>query len=93
MARRDLGWWLIHGLRPSLTTVVAGGLSSVAYLVSFLGSIMKVPTRVIDLSPYTHLMYAPAEPAAWNVLIGCALVAIVGRVGGFLAYERRDVAV
>jgi len=85
--------WLIHGLRPAVTTVVVGGLVGVAYLVAFLGAIVKLPTRVIDLSPYTHLTYAPAEPAAWNVLIGCLLVAIVGLVGGFLAYERRDLGV
>ena len=61
-------------------------------MVTEIGPLTKLPSWVMDLSPFTHLSSLPGGsfevvPAVVLTVIAVALV-----LGGFLAYRRRDVA-
>ena len=81
---------LTFGLAPRMTVAVPASLTVAGYVLTVLGPALSWPTWIIDLSPFTHLAYVPAEPfdataAAVMVLIGCAAAA-----AGMVAFTRRD---
>jgi len=70
----------------------AWGVLLVAFVVGELGTTMRLPSWVIDASPFAHLSQLPGGefelvPAAWLTLIAAALI-----VAGWAAYRRRDAA-
>ncbi len=90
--------WVMTGVAAALAGAAprfapfAWGVLLVALMVTEVGPLTKLPSWVMDLSPFTHLSSLPGGsfevvPAAVLTLIALALV-----LGGFLAYRRRDVA-
>ena len=90
--------WVMTGVAAALAGAAprfapfAWGVLLVAFMVTEIGPLTKLPSWVMDLSPFTHLSSLPGGsfevvPAAVLTLIALALV-----LGGFLAYRRRDVA-
>jgi len=90
--------WVMTGVAAALAGAAprfapfAWGVLLVAFMVTEIGPLTKLPSWVMDLSPFTHLSSLPGGsfevvPAAVLTLIAVALV-----LGGFLAYRRRDVA-
>ena len=90
--------WVMTGVAAALAGAAprfapfAWGVLLVAFMVTEVGPLTKLPSWVMDLSPFTHLSSLPGGsfevvPAAVLTLIALALV-----LGGFLAYRRRDVA-
>lgn len=82
---------LAFGLVPRLTVAVPAAVTVGGYVLTFLGPALSWPRWVIDLSPFSHLAYVPAQPlalssAAVMVAIGCAAGA-----WGVAAFSRRDI--
>lgn len=77
------GWW-------SPATAAAWAVLAVVVVVGFLGDLLRLPTWVQDVSPFTHLPAVPAEPVAWTPLLvltaACAALVALGLVG----FSRRD---
>ena len=68
------------------------GVLLVTFMVTEIGPLTKLPSWVMDLSPFTHLSHLPGgsfEVVSATVL---TLIALALMVGGYTAYNRRDVA-
>jgi ABC-2 type transport system permease protein len=81
---------LALGFLPRVAVGVPVAVTVGGYVLSVLGPALDWPSWVVDVSPFTHLAYVPAEPfaatsAAVMVLIGGCMAA-----GGVAAFSLRD---
>ena len=81
---------LTLGIAPRLTAALPVSLVVAGYLLPVIGGPLELPDLVIDLSPFHHLAYVPAQPfaaapAAWMIAIG-----VVAAVAGVAVFHRRD---
>ncbi len=79
------------GLVPRLTVVLPAAFTGIAYVLALLGPALEWPPWVLDLSPFTHLSYVPADPWAATsglVMIGLGLALVAA---GMTAFHRRDI--
>jgi len=81
---------LTFGVLPRLTVAIPVAVTVGGYVLTLLGPALSWPSWIIDLSPFTHLAYVPAQPfaitsAAVMVLIGCTAGAC-----GVASFGRRD---
>ena len=81
---------LLHGVVPRLAFLAWIGLA-VCAVVMFFGQLLNFPGWLIDVSPFSHLAYTPAEDAQWAPVLVVALVALVLSIVGQVAFRRRDV--
>ena len=68
------------------------GVLLVTFMVTEIGPLTKLPSWVMDLSPFTHL--SPLPGGSFEVVSAAVLtlIALALMVGGYAAYNRRDVA-
>jgi polyether ionophore transport system permease protein len=81
--------WLGYGVGRRWAVAGWGGLGFCVVVLLF-GRALRLPAWVTDVSPFSHLALAPAEPFAWapfTVLLALALLVGVLGVG---ALRRRD---
>ena len=81
---------LLHGVVPRLAFLAWVGLA-VCVVVMFFGQLLNFPSWLIDVSPFSHLAFTPAEDVRWTPVLAVALVALVLSVVGQIAFRRRDV--
>jgi len=84
---------LLLGLRPEVTRLGAGGFAVGALFVSVFGPTMKLPSWVLDLSPFHHLASVPATPVDWTTTVVLLVLAAALLGAGFVGYSRRDLRV
>ena len=84
---------LLLGLRPEVTRLGAGGFAVGALFVSVFGPTIKLPSWVLDLSPFHHLASVPATPVDWTTTIVLLVLAAALLGAGFVGYSRRDLRV
>jgi ABC-2 type transport system permease protein len=82
---------LTFGVLPRLTVAVPAAVTVGGYVLTLLGPALSWPGWVVDLSPFSHLAYVPAQSFAATsatvmTLIGCAAAAC-----GVAAFSRRDI--
>jgi len=82
---------LTFGVLPRLTVAVPAAVAVGGYVLTLLGPALSWPRWVLDLSPYTHLAYVPAEPFAATAAVVMVLVGCAAAAGGVLAFAHRDV--
>jgi ABC-2 type transport system permease protein len=73
-------------------TAGAWALVAFVFVVGWLGTLLEIPQRVVDLSPFTHVPEVPAEVVAASplVVMGLATLAAVGL--GWIGFVRRDLS-
>jgi ABC-2 type transport system permease protein len=81
---------LLHGVAPRLAFLAWVGLAF-CFVVMFFGELLRFPSAVVDVSPFSHLALAPAEDVRWMPVVVVAVVALVLSVAGQVAFRRRDV--
>lgn len=64
-----------------------------AVVVLLLGTVLRMPEWVQDLSPFHHLALVPAEDFRWSPFLALAAVALGLTATGVLLFTRRDVEV
>jgi ABC-2 type transport system permease protein len=69
----------------------AWGVLLVTFMVTEIGPLTKLPSWVMDLSPFTHLSHLPGGPFEVVSAAVLTLVALALMAGGVLAYRHRDV--
>ena len=90
--------WVMTGVAAALAGAAprfapfAWGVLLVAFMVTEIGPLTKLPSWVMDLSPFTHLSSLPGGSFEVVPAAGAHLIAVALVLGGFLAYRRRDVA-
>jgi ABC-2 type transport system permease protein len=82
---------LTFGVLPRLTVAVPAAVTVGGYVLTLLGPALSWPGWIIDLSPFTHLAYVPAEPLAVTSSIVMALIGCTAGVCGVAAFTRRDI--
>jgi ABC-2 type transport system permease protein len=81
---------LTFGVLPRLTVALPAALTVVAYVLTLLGPALGWPGWVVDLSPFTHLAYVPAQPFAVTSAVVMALIGCTAGACGVAAFGRRD---
>ena len=80
---------LLHGVVPRLAFLAWVGLAF-CVVVMFFGELLRFPDAVLDVSPFSHLAFTPAEDVRWLPVIAVGLVALVLSTAGQVAFRRRD---
>ncbi|HWO51152.1 MAG TPA: polyketide antibiotic transporter [Ornithinibacter sp.] len=90
--------WVMVGVAAALAGAFprfapfSWGVLLVTFMLTEIGPLTKLPAWVMDLSPFSHLSPLPGgsfEVVSATVL---TLIALALMVGGYAAYNRRDVA-
>jgi ABC-2 type transport system permease protein len=81
---------LLFGLRNRWAPF-GWGVLAVTFLLGELGPIMRLPTWLMDLSPYAHLSQLPGGSLATGSAVVMTLLAVAGGVVGAVAFTRRDI--
>jgi ABC-2 type transport system permease protein len=80
----------LFGLVPRASKAAWGALGA-CYLLAFLGPLLGLPDRVMDLSPFTHVPLLPAADVTAGPLLVLTAVALVLTAAGLAGLRRRDV--
>jgi ABC-2 type transport system permease protein len=81
---------LTFGLLPRLTVAVPVAVTVGSYVLTLLGPALSWPGWIIDLSPFTHLAYVPAQPFALTSAAVMSLIGCTAGACGVAAFSRRD---
>jgi ABC-2 type transport system permease protein len=84
---------LAFGLFPTYASALSWGILAACIVLGQLGTLLKLPQVVLDLSPYTHVPGAPAEPVTVLPLLAMIVVAVVLSTASLVAFRRRDLQV
>ena len=78
------GWWPRH---------VAGawGVLAATTVVAILAEVLRLPTWVRQLSPFTHLPKVPAEAVHWPPILILTAIAVALTAAGVWGFTRRDI--
>ena len=91
------GVWVVVGLGTMLigwaprAAPVAWALVGWSLFVTWIGTLLGLPDRVVDLSPFTALPALPVETMRWTPWLVEALLAVGLVVLGLVGYRRRDI--
>lgn len=83
---------LVFGFVPRLTASLTLGLVAGTFLLEMVGSVVKAPSWLLDLSPFHHLSLAPAASLDVTATLAMVAVAAFAALLGMLAFARRDLA-
>jgi ABC-2 type transport system permease protein len=81
--------WLLYGLHPRWA---GNGWLTLTFcvVVMVFGELLRFPQWVIDLSPFSHVPLAPAQPFSWEPVAWLLMIAAAVAVTGLVAFRRRD---
>ena len=90
--------WVMVGVAAALAGAFprfapfSWGVLLVTFMLTEIGPLTKLPAWVMDLSPFSHL--SPLPGGSFEVVSAAVLtlIALALMVGGYAAYNRRDVA-
>jgi ABC-2 type transport system permease protein len=71
-------------------TALAWAVPLYAFVVGYLGQILRFPEWTADVSPLGHVPQLPAAPMEWTPVLVLALVAAGLCLLGFAGFRRRD---
>jgi len=78
------------GVAPRLTAATSFGLVVAAFLLDFIGALLRLPEVLLDLSPFGHLAAVPAEPIAQGPALVMLLIGAGAAALGILVFRYRD---
>jgi ABC-2 type transport system permease protein len=80
------------GLFPRLMIAFSWTAFGLCLLISQFAAVLKLPQYVVNISPFTHLASAPAEPVKYLPLAILTGVALVLLAIGIVSFRRRDIS-
>jgi ABC-2 type transport system permease protein len=81
---------LVLGVAPKFTLTLPASLAAVGYLVELVGPGLNWPGWTLNLSPFHHLPYVPAEPFLVTPALTLTAVGLLAATVGVEAFHRRD---
>ena len=81
---------LVFAVAPRATTTVAYGLVTVAFLWQLVGALLGAPRFLLDLSPFQHFAYVPAQAFRAGPAAAIVAIAAVASIASLWAFRRRD---
>lgn len=82
----------IYGIVPKFIVPISWGLFAASLLLVQLGSILKLPQFVMNLSPFVHLPALPASEFKLAPVLALLLVGMVMSVLGIICFAKRDLS-
>jgi ABC-2 type transport system permease protein len=82
---------LLFGWAPRASGV-AWAVVAFTFVVGWLGALLEIPERVVDLSPFTHVPAVPAEVVAATPLVAMGLAGLTAVGLGWVGFRRRDIS-
>lgn len=83
---------LTLGAAPRLAGGAVYGLVGGSFLLEVVGSALRAPRWILDLSPFHHLAPAPAFPVNARASVVLLALAAAAFVAGFELFARRDIS-
>jgi ABC-2 type transport system permease protein len=83
---------LAHGAAPRAAPAVAYGVLGWAFLIEFIGSVVKFSHWVLDTSVLYHLAPAPSASPNWTAAAAMTALGLACAAGGAVLLSRRDLA-
>lgn len=80
----------LHGWLPRLS-VLAWVVLAGCFVISWLGGLLGLPDRVMNLSPFTLTPRMPLEEMDWPAVAGLTVVAVALLVVAVVGFRRRDI--
>jgi ABC-2 type transport system permease protein len=80
----------VFGVAPRATRGLVSTVVGLAVLIEVVGAVLNAPDWVLDLSPFTHLGTAPAEPVRVLPVLLMLVLSVVLGVFGVEVFARRD---
>lgn len=81
---------VLYGVVPRLVAA-AWGVYGLFVLLDLFGPTLRLPSAVVDLSPFTHVAAYPLDRITLGPVVILVIVAVAGSAVGFAAFRRRDV--
>jgi ABC-2 type transport system permease protein len=69
----------------------AWGVLAATTVVAILAEVLRLPTWVRQLSPFTHLPKVPAEAVHWPPILILTAIAVALTAAGVWGFTRRDI--
>ncbi len=81
---------LAVALLPRWAAGASWGVLVTFFLLGEIGPILKLPTWLMDVSPFAHTPRLPGADVSAIGLVGLSAVAVALIAAGLVAYRRRD---
>jgi ABC-2 type transport system permease protein len=81
---------LVFAVVPRATSTVAYGLVTVAFLWQLLGALLGAPRFLLDLSPFQHFAFVPAQAFRAGPAAAMLAIAAVAAIASLWSFRRRD---
>ena len=83
---------LAYALAPRASTGIAYGVVTVAFLWQLFGSLFGAPKWLVDVTPFAHVGFVPAQPFRAGAAAVMVAVGLLAGGSAVAAFERRDLA-
>jgi ABC-2 type transport system permease protein len=83
---------LAYALVPRASAGIAYGLVSIAFVWQLLGALLGAPHWLLDLTPFQHVGFVPAQPFRTTAAVVMLTLAVGAALAALLAFKRRDLA-
>jgi ABC-2 type transport system permease protein len=83
---------LCFGFVPRLTSALGYGIIIWSFLLTMIGSVVKMNHWVTDLSLLQHIAYTPAVDPHWASVIALTVIGLCAALIGALRFRSRDLA-
>jgi ABC-2 type transport system permease protein len=81
---------LAYAVVPRAASAIAYGLVTVSFVWQLVGSLLGVPSWLVDLTPFAHVALVPAEPFRTGAAVVMAAIGLVASAAAIGVFERRD---
>jgi ABC-2 type transport system permease protein len=81
----------IFGILPGQAVAVSWASFAVCYLIAQFGVVLKLPQKILDISPFAHTPAIPLEDIRYRPLITLSAFAVMMIILGLIAFRRRDI--
>jgi ABC-2 type transport system permease protein len=81
---------LAYAIIPRASAGIAYGLVSVAFIWDLVGSLLGAPKWLVELTPFAHVGFVPAQPFRVGAALIMLAIAAVAAIVAIALFRRRD---
>jgi ABC-2 type transport system permease protein len=83
---------LVYAVLPRASAAIAYGLVTITFLWQLVGSLLGAPKWLVDLTPFAHVGFVPAQPFRATAAAVMLALAAFASLSALWAFRRRDLA-
>ncbi|HUJ67796.1 MAG TPA: hypothetical protein VLX59_19790, partial [Acidimicrobiales bacterium] len=81
---------LVYAVWPRASSAISYSAVSVAFLWYLVGSLLRVPSWLVGLTPFEHIGLVPTQSFRVEAALVMALIGVVAAVAALAWFRRRD---